>query len=57
MGRETKEIRVTVTVSRHLSEQDNRDDAALDDLRWIIEKAVEREHRAGAFYSYDVSGP
>lgn len=57
MGRETKEIRVVCSVSRHNSEQDRQDDESLEWLENMIKAIVAAEHAAGAFYSAWVEGP
>lgn len=41
MGRETVTLTVTASVSRHNSEEDRENDAALDRLRRVIETVLE----------------
>lgn len=46
MGYEDKTITVTATVSRHNSDQDRYDDAAVETLREKIAEAVDETTRA-----------
>lgn len=57
MGRETKTITVTASVSRHNSEQDKIDNDMLEYLRREIQDLVDDAHAEGAFYHVDVWGP
>lgn len=60
MGRQTKTIQVTTSVSRHNSEQDRIDDEALERLRKKIEEAVtnvQAEYPDAWYYEPMVDGP
>lgn len=56
MGRETLELTIYASVSRHNSKQDRIDDAAFARVRAKIEKLLKEEHEDGAFYSWDLWG-
>lgn len=56
MGRETRTISVSGSVSRHNSQQDKDDDQAMEDLRMEIEALVASDPNY-ARVVYDVSCP
>lgn len=60
MGRETKTITISASVSRHNSEVDRYDDAFMDSLRVKIEALI-AQHRSerphGSIGYVDVQGP